>query len=113
MKILLTRNTIVNGDPHSVGEEVVTDDQSGRYLIAIGKAVEPSAEAEKAVETKAPNVAELKAALGELEVEIPKDAKKADLEALLEAAKTEAATKAAEAEKVAEAKAAEGDTVNV
>jgi len=39
MKIQLTRNTVVNGQPRAEGEVVEVSDQDGKFLIAIKKAV--------------------------------------------------------------------------
>lgn len=39
MKIKLTRDTIVNNAACEVGDVVDTDKRTGKYLIAIGKAV--------------------------------------------------------------------------
>lgn len=39
MKIQLTRNTVVNGQPRAEGEVVEVSDQEGKFLIAIKKAV--------------------------------------------------------------------------
>lgn len=47
MKIQLTRNTVVNGQPQAIGDVIEVNDQDGKFLINIKKAVrfiEPDAQ---------------------------------------------------------------------
>lgn len=46
MKLELTRNTIVNGEIGVAGDVVEASERDGRYLVAIGKAVIATADAE-------------------------------------------------------------------
>lgn len=39
MKIQLTRNTVVSGQPRAEGDVIDVNDQEGKFLIAIKKAV--------------------------------------------------------------------------
>lgn len=39
MEVMITRNTIVDGKTCQVNDVVKTDEKTGRYLVAIGKAI--------------------------------------------------------------------------
>ena len=62
MKVLLTRDTVVNGEAHDHGETVETTDVAGRFLLAIGKAVVAPAKAVKKAEAAEAKKADEKAA---------------------------------------------------